>query len=71
MNEVLLVCKPGLGDCIDSYNLCSSYFRANQCKVLGMIVNRISGDGMMKKTRNVHKYFEQNHNIGRVHENDF
>ena len=65
--RVLLVCKPGLGDCIDSFNLCSSYFRSNGCTILGMIVNKIPSDGMMKKTRYVYKYFTNHHNIGRVY----
>ena len=53
----LLIGKPGLGDCIDSFCECSTFFESAQVKVLGMIVNRVT-DGK-EKTSMVPTYFEK------------
>jgi len=38
---VLLVGKPGVGDAVDSFNLCASYFEARRVPVLGAIFNKL------------------------------
>ena len=42
---VLLVGKPGVGDAVDSFNLCARYFEAQAVPVLGSIFNRLSPSG--------------------------
>ena len=42
---VLLVGKPGVGDAVDSFNLCARYFEAQSVPVLGAIFNRLSPSG--------------------------
>ena len=37
---VLLVGRKGVGDAVDSYNLNSTFFRTNGCRVLGAVFNR-------------------------------
>lgn len=68
--KVLLVCKPGLGDCVDSFNLCRQYFTSHSCSVLGVVVNKIPPP-IMNKTKYVRKYFDQQaaagNDLGRVY----
>jgi len=42
---VLLVGKPGVGDAVDSFNLCARFFEAQAVPVLGAIFNRLSPSG--------------------------
>ena len=42
---VLLVGKPGVGDAVDSFNLCARYFEAQAVPVLGSIFNRLAPSG--------------------------
>jgi len=42
---VLLVGKPGVGDAVDSFNLCARYFEAQRVPVLGAIFNRLAPSG--------------------------
>ena len=42
---VLLVGKPGVGDAVDSFNLCAAYFEARRIPVLGGIFNKLSPTG--------------------------
>lgn len=55
--SVLLVGKEGVGDAIDSYNLCASYFKANGITVLGAVFNRLSPDGGARTREFVPQYF--------------
>ena len=41
---VLIVGKRGVGDAIDSYNLCATYFKSRGVKVMGTIFNRLPND---------------------------
>ena len=42
---VLIVGRPGVGDAIDSFNLCASYFEQQRVPVLGGIFNKLSPTG--------------------------
>eukprot|EP00298_Acanthocystis_sp_HF-20_P002525 c12938_g1_i1.p1 GENE.c12938_g1_i1~~c12938_g1_i1.p1 ORF type:complete len:281 (+),score=121.16 c12938_g1_i1:33-845(+) len=42
---VIIIGKSGVGDAIDSYNLCATYFQSNGVPVLGGIFNRLSLSG--------------------------
>jgi len=42
---VLLVGKPGVGDAVDSFNLCARYFEAQRIPVLGAIFNKVPPTG--------------------------
>jgi len=60
---VLLVCRSGVGDAIDSYNLNLTYFKSFGANVLGVIFNKFSLDGyysLQKCTGPIVKYFETN-----------
>eukprot|EP00041_Stephanoeca_diplocostata_P040794 m.1640904 g.1640904 ORF g.1640904 m.1640904 type:complete len:331 (+) comp44288_c0_seq1:231-1223(+) len=57
--SVLVVGKEGVGDAIDSFNLCASYFEAQAVPVIGTIINRISSDNYKRTTTYVPKYFAQ------------
>ena len=66
--QVLVVGKPGLGDCIDSFNVARGYMEgaegpdgvaaAKESRVLGLLVNRVRKGGGAKKTAAVSLYFE-------------
>ena len=43
--NVLLVGKPGVGDAIDSYNLCAAFFEARGLPVLGAVFNKLPETG--------------------------
>eukprot|EP01079_Euglenida_sp_SAG-EU17-18_P005968 gene5968-1062_t len=58
--SVLIVGKQGLGDAIDSFNLCKCWFESRKVPVVGCVFNRVGGDAMMQKTKYVHKYFATN-----------
>ena len=56
---VLLVGKSGVGDAVDSFNLCARYFEAQRVPVLGGIFNKLSPTGFysLEKCRDyVNKY---------------
>ena len=42
---MLLVGKPGVGDAIDSYNLCAAVFEARGLPVLGGVFNKLPETG--------------------------
>lgn len=42
---VLIVGRPGLGDAIDSFNLCARYFEGQRVPVLGCVFNKVAFDG--------------------------
>lgn len=42
---VVVVGRPGVGDAIDSFNLCASYFEAQRVPVLGGIFNKLGTSG--------------------------
>ena len=42
---VLLVCKSGVGDAVDSYNLNATYFESQGVRVLGGIFNKLDLEG--------------------------
>jgi dethiobiotin synthetase len=44
-SPVLLVGRPGVGDAIDSFNLCATYFEAQRVPVLGAIFNKLPEKG--------------------------
>lgn len=55
---VLVVGKEGVGNAIDSFNLCASYYEHQGVPVIGAIFNRISAGKEAVRTRNyVPKYF--------------
>uniref|UniRef100_A0A7S4JPS6 DRTGG domain-containing protein n=1 Tax=Odontella aurita TaxID=265563 RepID=A0A7S4JPS6_9STRA len=59
---VLLVGKSGVGDAVDSFNLCSSWFESQGVPVLGAVFNRLPLDGfysVQNCKRAVASYFEQ------------
>ena len=45
--KVLLVGKPGVGDAIDSYNLCAAVFEARGLPVLGGVFNKLPETGFV------------------------
>ena len=47
---VLIVGKPGVGDAVDSFNLCARYFEAQRVPVLGGIFNRLPPTGFYRST---------------------
>ena len=53
----LLIGKPGLGDCVDSFCECSTFFESANVRVLGMIMNRVSS--AKASTSMVPTYFEK------------
>ena len=42
---VVIVGRPGVGDAVDSFNLCASYFEAQRVPVLGGIFNKLAPAG--------------------------
>lgn len=42
---VVIVGRPGVGDAVDSFNLCASYFEARRVPVLGGIFNKLNPSG--------------------------
>jgi len=57
---VLLVGKPGVGDAIDSFNLCARYFEAQRIPVLGAIFNKAPLKGFYGRDscdRYIRQYF--------------
>ena len=56
----MIVGNPGLGDCIDKYNLCAAFLTTFKVPVLGMIMNRVDMEDkiFMKKWGRVPSYFE-------------
>jgi thioredoxin len=65
--SVLIVGKEGLGDAVDSYNLCASYFESRDVPVLGAVFNRLSA-GVSARTREfVPKYFAKARPAQRVY----
>jgi len=56
---VLLVGKPGVGDAIDSFQLCARYFEAQRVPVLGAVFNKVPLNGyygLEQCSRYVRKY---------------
>ncbi|EOD30954.1 hypothetical protein EMIHUDRAFT_449603 [Emiliania huxleyi CCMP1516] len=67
---VLLVGKSGLGDAIDSFNLCARYFEAQRVPVLGAVFNRVPSSGFYgreKVSAYFTKYFETHRPKQRVY----
>jgi len=59
---VLLICPKGVGNAIDSFNLNETFFRYNECTVLGVIFNRFPVEGYyaLEKCREpIMSYFSQ------------
>mmetsp|Transcript_41796 Transcript_41796/g.69568 ORF Transcript_41796/g.69568 Transcript_41796/m.69568 type:complete len:527 (+) Transcript_41796:96-1676(+) len=54
-SSVLVVGKQGLGQAIDSFELCASYFEAQHISVLGVIFNRLSAS--FDKQQQLTSYF--------------
>lgn len=50
-SPVLFVGRPGVGDAIDSFNLCASYFELQRVPVLGVIFNRLSPAGFYSRDK--------------------
>jgi len=55
---VLIVGKPGLGDCIDSFEQARAFFHSRGARVLGLLVNRVRPGAEMEKTAYVREYFK-------------
>lgn len=58
--RVLLVGKPGVGDAVDSFNLCAAVFEQRGLPVLGVVFNKLSPAGAYSLERcgeYVRKYF--------------
>lgn len=69
-SPVLLIGRPGVGDAIDSFNLCASYFENQRIPVLGAIFNRLSEKGFysLDMCAEYHaKYFAANRPKQRVY----
>jgi dethiobiotin synthetase len=48
---VLIIGRPGVGDAVDSFNLCAAFFEARRVPVLGGIWNKLSPTGFYSLTR--------------------
>ena len=48
---VVIVGRPGVGDAVDSFNLCASYFEAQKVPVIGGIWNKMSPTGFYSLQR--------------------
>lgn len=46
---VLIVTRPGVGDAVDSFNLCASYFEARRVPVLGVVFNKLPSSGFYSR----------------------
>lgn len=58
--SVLIVGREGLGDSVDSFNLCATYFESHGVSVLGILINRVMDNPViLKKTGYVAKYFKR------------
>jgi hypothetical protein len=63
---VVFVGKKGVGDAVDSYNLCTTYFAKFGVPVLGALFNRLPADGYysLENCKSaITKYFEQNEGL--------
>eukprot|EP00299_Pterocystis_sp_00344_P015843 c7932_g1_i2.p1 GENE.c7932_g1_i2~~c7932_g1_i2.p1 ORF type:complete len:275 (+),score=39.39 c7932_g1_i2:53-877(+) len=60
-SSVLLVGKSGVGDAIDSYNLCATYFLAHQVPVIGAVFNKFQSTGFYSLSNckpSIERWFE-------------
>ena len=48
---VLIVGRPGVGDAIDAFNLCATYFEAHRIPVIGGIFNKCQPSGFYGRSR--------------------
>jgi len=56
---VIIVVEGGIGNTIDRLNLCLSMFKAEDCKILGVIVNKVIPKKMEKVRRYVKIWLDQ------------
>jgi len=57
---VLIVGRPGVGDAVDSFNLCAAYFEAQRIPVLGGMFNKLQPTGFYGRDKcdaYIRKYF--------------
>ena len=67
---VLIVGRPGVGDAIDSFNLCATFFEAQQIPVIGGIFNKLQPTGFYGRDKcdeYVRKYMAANRPRQRVY----
>ena len=67
---VLIVGRPGVGDAVDSFNLCAAYFEARRIPVLGGIFNKLQPTGFYGRDNcdaYIRKYFGANRPRQRVY----
>ena len=67
---VLIVGKQGVGDAVDSFNLCARFFEAQRVPVLGVVFNKLPPKGfygLEQCERYVRRYFEASRPRQRVY----